>query len=256
MKDFFSNWIVKNILLAIICVVAILVLSNLFLNLVTRHGKVVTVPDLTNQTYSEAKYNAGKLGLRVEVADSVYVRRMKKGVVFTQNPAPGVSVKKGRRIFLTTNAKAAKEIKMPLVAGYSMRQAKAELSSKGLTLGKLIYIDDIATNNVIRQLYNGHEIKAGTPIESGSKIDLVVGLNPEDGRTYAPDVVGMKYLRAVDVVQDYSLNIAKTIFDEGIKSYTDTINAVVYKQLPASSTVPLTMGSGVTLYLGKEEEGK
>jgi len=248
------KWILKNIALAIVFVVGILLLTNFLLGVLTQHNKVVTVPDFTNQTFSEAKYNAGKVGVRVEIADSVFVRRMKRGVVFTQNPPAGTEVKKGRRIFLTTNAKVAKEVKMPLVAGYSMRQAKAELMSRGLSLGKLIYVNDIATNNVIKQLYNNHEIKAGTPVESGSRIDLVVGLNPEDGRTYAPNVVGMKYLRAVDAVQDYSLNVAKTIFDDGIKTYTDSLNAVVYKQQPATSTVPLTMGSGVTLYLGDESK--
>lgn len=247
----------RNIILAVVFVAAVLILTNVFLNLVTQHGKEITVPDFTNQTFSEAKYNAGKAGVRVEIADSVYVRRLKRGVVFSQNPPAGTQVKKGRRIFLTTNAKVAKEIKMPFVAGYSMRQAKAELMSRGLSVGKLIYVDDIATNNVIKQLYNNHEIKAGTPIESGSKIDLVVGLNPEDGRTYAPDVIGMKYMRAVDAIQNYSLNVAKVEFDKGIKTYTDSLNAVVYKQSPASSSAtPLAMGSGVDLYLGDESKLK
>ncbi len=248
-KGLKNNWIVRNLVGAAIFVAAILLVSNLLLGLVTRHGRTVTVPDLTNQTWSEAKYNAGKAGLRVEISDSVFVRRMKAGAVFSQNPAAGSQVKRGRRILLTTNAIQAKKVKMPLVVGYSMRQAKAELSSKGLALGKLIYVDDIATNNVIRQLYNGSEIKPGRLILSGSRIDLVVGLNPADGRTYAPNVIGMKYLRAIDAVQDNSLNITRTVFDKGVSTYSDSVSAFVYRQTPESTGIPLTMGAGVTLYL-------
>ena len=142
---------------------------------------------------------------------------------------------------------------MPLLVGYSMRQAKAELASRGLNLGRLIYVNDIATNNVLRQLYNSREIAAGTQIESGSVIDLMVGLNSEDNRTYAPDVKGLKYLRAVDAVHDHSLNVGKLNFDKQVKTYSDSLNAVVYKQAPTQAGGPLTMGAAVSLWLTIDE---
>ena len=231
-----SNWIVRNIILAVLFVAAILVLASIGLGAITQHNKEIDVPDFTNMTFEEAKYNAERVGLKVEIADSVFVRRMKKGAVFTQYPKGGSRVKKGRSIQLTTNAKTAKEVTMPLLVGYSMRQAKAELASKGLNLGRLIYVNDMATNNVLKQLYNSREIKAGTQIESGSYIDLMVGLNSEDNRTYAPNTIGLKYLRAVDAVHDNSLNIGKLHFDKGVKTYSDSLNAVVYKQSPTSAS--------------------
>ena len=248
-----SNWIVRNLIWAIVFVVALLVVANILLNIGTQHNKEITVPDFTNMSYDEALYNAERIGLHVEIGDSVYVRRMKKGAVFAQFPKSGSRVKKGRTISLTTNAKTAKEVTMPLLVGYSMRQAKAELASRGLNLGRLIYVNDIATNNVLRQLYNSREIAPGTQIESGSNIDLMVGLNSEDSRTYAPDVKGLKYLRALDAVHDNSLNIGKVNFDKGIKTYSDSLNAVVYKQAPTQAGGPLTMGSTVSLWLTTEE---
>ena len=248
-----SNWIVRNLIWAIVFVVALLVIANILLNIGTQHNKEITVPDFTNMSYDEARYNAERLGLHVEIGDSVYVRRMKKGAVFAQFPKSGSNVKKGRTISLTTNAKTAKEVTMPLLIGYSMRQAKAELASRGLNLGRLIYVNDIATNNVLRQLYNSHEIAPGTQIESGSNIDLMVGLNSEDCRTYAPDVKGLKYLRAVDAVHDHSLNVGKLNFDKGVKTYSDSLNAVVYKQAPTTASGALTMGAAVSLWLTTEE---
>ena len=87
-------------------------------------------------------------------------------------------------------------------------------------------------------------------IESESVIDLVVGLNAFDNVTYVPDVVGLKYMSAVDAVHDNSLNIKTLRFDATVKDYDDSLNAMVYSQRPsASDSVQLGMGADVTLYL-------
>ena len=130
-----------------------------------------------------------------------------------------------------------------------MRQAMSELNSRGLALGRLIYVDDMATNNVLRQFYRNRQIKPGRQIESGSAIDLEVGLNSDDKETYVPNVKDMKYLRAVDAIHESSLNVSKAVFDKSVRNYADSLNAVVYKQSPAPSKNPVGMGSGVTIYL-------
>ena len=253
-KGFFSNWIVKNLLLAAVLVAAILLGVNIILGIITQHGKEISVPDFTNMSVAEARETARHSSVRVKVIDSVYVRRMQRGAVFTQTPAPGSKVKKGRRVLLTINTVIPKQVTMPNLVGYSMRQAKAELSSRGLALGRLVYVSDIATNNVLRQLYQNKEIPSGTSVESGAAIDLVVGLNSEDSRTYAPNTVGMKYLHAVDAVHDNSLNVTRLVFDREVRDYNDSLNAVVYKQSPASVETPLTMGAGVALWLTLDPE--
>ncbi|MBQ8070087.1 MAG: PASTA domain-containing protein [Bacteroidales bacterium] len=252
----FLTWLAKNMVAAIVAVLLLVLGANMLLKLGTRHGKEITVPDFTNMTVKEAKKAAGHAGVRIDVVDSVYVRRMARGVVYRQNPSPGSNVKNGRRILLTINSVTPKKVQMPNLVGLSMRQAKAELLSRGINLGKLIYVNDIATNNVLRQLYKGRDIKPGTMIESGSDINLEVGLNTEDNRTYVPDFKGMKYMRAVDAVHDNSLNVAKLIFDSDIKTYGDTLDAVVYKQAPSASRAPIVMGSDVTLYLSKDPKTK
>ena len=71
----------------------------------------------------------------------------------------------------------------------------------------------------------------------------------EDNQTIVPDVTGMKYLRAVDAIHDNSLNINGLRFDKGIRTYSDSLDAVVYRQVPEPSDMSVTMGSDVTLYL-------
>jgi len=247
------NWILRNILLAVLFVVGFVVLANVFLSVITQHNKEKVVPDMMNMTFKEAKKAAAKAGVKAVVVDSVYIRRMGKGLVYSQYPKAGSKVKAGRKIELTTNAVASKKVAMPFLVGYSMRQAKSELISRGLFLGKITYVPDIATNNVLKQTYKGRAVKAGQMLESGSVIDLTLGLNATESRTNVPNVVGLKYMYAVDALLDHSLNVKRLVFDPGTKNYSDSLNSVVYKQTPSKSFGSVTMGTGVTLYLTRDE---
>ena len=253
-KSFISNWIARNVILAFLLFAVLIGGSSMLLRVLTNHGKTIEVPDFTSMTVNEAKREAAGHKLRVEVIDSIFVRKMERGAVYSQNPKAGSRVKQGRRILLTINAKNAKKISMPNLVGYSMRQAKAELNSRGLALGKLIYVNDIATNNVLRQIYRNREIRPGRQVETGSEINLEVGLNPEDNLTYIPNVKGLKYLRAVDAVHDNSLNIGRVVFDKTVRNYTDSLNASVTRQTPEASGNPILMGSDVTIYLSLDKK--
>ena len=249
-----GNWIVRYLLSALVVFIVLLVGSMIFLNVVTKHNQELIVPELSNMSVADAESIAVAEGMRVEVVDSVFVKRMKKGAVYRQNPVAGSKVKSGRRIALTINAMNAKKVSMPNLIGYSMRQAMAELQSRGLILGKLIYVQDIATNNVLRQYLGSKEIEPGTQVESESVIDLVVGLNSNDGNTYIPDVLGLRNMNATDAIHSSSLNVSRLRFDATVKNYDDSLAAVVYRQSPEpSEEMQVAKGSDVTIYLTLDE---
>ena len=249
-KGILNNWIVRNLLIAFAVVVALIAGAMVFLNVATQHNKELSVPDLANMSVEEAQMVAERAGMRIDVTDSAFVKRMKRGAVYRQNPAPGSKVKKGRRIALTINAVNPRQITMPDLIGYSTRQAKAELLSRGLVLGKLIYVQDMATNNVLRQLHNNLEIEPGSMVESEAVIDLVVGLNSRDNVTFVPYLAGLRNLSAVEAIHDHSLNLGRMRFDETVQNYEDSLNAVVYRQTPeASDSISVKMGAYVDLYL-------
>lgn len=254
-KGFFNHWIVRNLLICVILVVVMIAGAIIFLNVVTKHNQELVVPDFSNMTVAEAEAVASQAGMRVDVTDSVFVKRMKKGAVRDQNPAPGAKVKEGRRISLTINALNAKKVTMPNLVGLSMRQALAELQSRGLVPGRLIYVEDMATNNVLRQLRCNREIEPGVSIESETVIDLVLGLNPDsEASTYVPDLLGKRYMSAVDLVHKQSLNVKTLRFDDSVKDYDDSLNAMVYRQSPEASEIPVNLGDDVSLYLTIDPE--
>ena len=252
-KDFFTNWIVKNVFLAIVFVLVLVFSVNALLAVGTRHNKEITVPDFSGMSIEEARAEANAVGVRAVVTDSVYVRRMTPGAIYMQTPKAGSHVKKGRKIRLTANTMVPSEVYMPSLVGCSLRQAKAELQRNGLVLGRLIYVKDIATNYVLKQQRYGVDVAPGTPMSSGTVINLVLGLS-SDNLTNVPDLSGRQYRTAVDIAQENSLNIGRLRFDNTVKNYADSLNAVVYRQNPASDSPAVTKGSELTFYLALDTD--
>lgn len=248
-KSVLGNWIVKNLLLGVLFVLLIVAAASIFLSIRTRHGKEITVPDLSGMSVRDAGATALAADLLTVVSDSVYMKRVARGAVVSQLPRAGAKVKPGRKISLTINSQVPKKVSMPNLIHVSLRQAKAELAAKGLVLGKLVYVSDIATNNVLRQQFRGRDVEPGRQLYTGSVIDLVLGLNGADALTYVPNLNGFKYLSAIDAIQDNSLNVNAVVFDKGVRSYADSLAAKVYSQRPGATGNPVVMGTAVTIYL-------
>ncbi|MBP3202782.1 MAG: PASTA domain-containing protein [Bacteroidales bacterium] len=248
---FKDNWILKNLVAAVVFLVVLMALVSLGLNLVTRHGKTVKAPDFTNLSVADAQKVAQEHHVAVKVVDSVFVRRLAGGVVYRQIPKAGATVKQGRSIFLTINSIVPRKVVMPNLCGYSLIEARSELRNRGLNLGRLSYVRDIATNTVLAQTLGGKEVSAGDLVVSGSNIDLKLGVAADDNKTTVPRLIGMKYVSAVDALHDHYLNAGRISFDKNIRSYADSVNAVVYKQDALGETKAL--GTAISLALTLDE---
>ncbi len=244
-----DNWIARNLILAAAFIIVLIISASVFLRVVTRHGKTVTAPDFTNLTVAEAQELAHSSHVSVKVVDSVFVRRLSGGVVYRQLPKAGSKVKEGRSIFLTINSVVPRKVVMPNLYGYSVTEARSELQNRGLNMGYLNYVRDIATNTVLEQMVDGVEVKAGDLVVSGSTVDLTVAVASEDNRTEVPRVIGMKYVSAVDALHDKFLNVGTVRFDPDIRTYADSVNAVVYKQEGLGASRSLGSRIGLTLTL-------
>jgi beta-lactam-binding protein with PASTA domain len=230
--------------------VGIFMLVVMMLRIYTHHGKSIPVPDCKGLMPERAIELAKENHMLLIVTDSIFIDYLPKGCVIDQNPKPGVKVKRNRTIFITTNALNQVKVEVPQVTGLSYRQGKATLEMRGLRVGKLIYKPDFAQNNILQQMYHGHEIKNGTLVEKGESIDLVLG----DGfgrSTYpTPSLNGMNYNEAVNEISDGYFNLGMVNYDASIKTLNDTLNAIVWKQKPAyfkgSRSV---MGSKIDIWL-------
>ena len=242
-------WVVGNLSLAVIIALALIFGAQGLLSLGTDHGEHLAVPEFVGMTYKDAQAAAEKAGVRLTIVDSVYAKKG-RGLVREQNPSPGSKVKENRRILITMNAHGVQKVAVPNLVGYSLRQAQSELASSQLKVGKLIYVPDLATNNVLEQLYKGRPIEPGREIPSESIIDLKVGLNAADSVAIIPDLLGKPYAIIKDYLIDNSLNLGEVFFDNPVTNLHDSLAAFAYRQelkLPENDSIP-RYGTAVSVY--------
>jgi beta-lactam-binding protein with PASTA domain len=140
-------------------------------------------------------------------------------------------------------------VKVPYVAGRSLRQAKNMLEVAGLGITELVYEEDIATNYVLAQIVEGKEMtdKSNVELEMGSGVVLKVGVESENNTTIVPKAIGQGLQSAKSRLWEQGLNVGKINFDEGINLLNQK-DARVYRQ-SISHNATATLGAVVDLWL-------
>lgn len=180
-KDFFMpNRMGFHLLLAIVITFIIVIIAIVFLKSYTRHGKEIKMPNLIGENSETLVNDNGNSDFIFVVSDYVFDKSNKEGTVLRQNPYPDEYVKKGRKVYLTVASSEPPKIKMPALNSVSLRQAEIMLKAIGLEVGGIIYKPSEYRNAVLDQLYKGRSISAGTPINYGEKITLVVGMDVDE----------------------------------------------------------------------------
>lgn len=216
----------------------------------TKHGKTVTVPDLRGKTIEEAMELIDKNDLEYKIADSSYDGKKPPLAVIDQNPRANSKVKEDRTIYLTVNSKKAPVVKMPDLKDASLKQATMILETYNMSVGQLIYKPDLAKNVVLDQLFHGKSVPAGTDIQKGSTIDLVLGDGLGQTEVDIPNLIGLSLREARFVLEGSSLNLGAVVANGFAAG--DTLDAIVYQQIPdpnASATKTLTIGESVDVFV-------
>lgn len=181
-----------NVLAMIAVALGLVVLTFVGLNLYTRHGKEVVVPNLYGVGYDQAVASLEACGLLAEVEDTGYVPKMAAGSILEQTPSAGTKVKPGRTIALIINSGHARTIAMPdLADNSSRREAESRLKAMGFKTGETEAIDG-ELDWVYGMKANGREVAAGQRVPVDALITLVVGNGHSDEETL--DVDSTEYL--------------------------------------------------------------
>jgi beta-lactam-binding protein with PASTA domain len=186
-----------------------------FLPWYTNHGEEVKVPKITEMVLEKAAEKLDEEGLEYHVVDSLYRVDLPPLTIISQDPVAGSMVKPGRTIYVTVNKVLAPMVKFPDITGVSQYQAKLRLEGAGLTLGKMTYVPHEFSNLVLRATHDGKDMKEGTELRKGSKIDLVIGEGKGNQRIAVPDLTGETFESAMAIIHRLGLNIGSINFDPG-----------------------------------------
>ncbi len=232
-RSFASRSVLLHILAAILLSLLVFFLFLQGLDMLTKHGQYLRVPNVKGKKMSEAIQLLESKGFEVMVQDSVYHDSLPPLQVMKQFPDPEATVKVNRTVYLTVNRMTAPMIPMPNLMGMTFRNAELELRMRGLKLGDTTYVPDIAKNAVKDQLVGGMTVRAGIPVPMGTRISLVLGAGIGDEDMSVPDLMGMTYMEAVALLEAYGINLGVVLPDPDV---VDTAAAFVYWQNPERYT--------------------
>ena len=246
------------ILIGIFC---LLLLMGLYVGLKrgTRLGSTIAVPNFLGMNIEEAYALADENDLNIVVRDSIFDVDLPGGTIVDQLPrlstVRDVTVKPGRKIYVTTNAYNRRMVDIPYVAKQTLRQALNQIERSGLTISKLSYEPDMtSTDYVLAQYVGRKEILPTTngkyPVGTG--VTLKVSYRRDESSVYVPRMVGLSLQQAKHVLWDSGLNVGKIVYDESVGDIISQRKARVYRQSKGLGTT-LNRGSEVTLYLSCDE---
>jgi beta-lactam-binding protein with PASTA domain len=249
MSSFFeyikSKTFFKNVLLAALVVLFVVLTAYFSLNYYTRHGSGIPVPNLIGMQIDRASALLDKQGFQYKI-DSVYLADKEPGTVVQQDPDPTTNVKENRTIYLTVITRLAPNISLPELENTTFREATATITNNGLKLGDTTYRSDIARNRVLEVRFAGEIIKAGTKLPKGSRIDLVLGDGQGASEVDIPDLTNQELDAAKFVISQSGLTLGTVTYEGTI---TDSTKVVIKSQMPmrTDSTTKTSIGTRINI---------
>jgi serine/threonine-protein kinase len=196
------------------------------------------VPELINRSYTDAAKELIDLGL-VPVPDPVKSETVDPGVVYAQNPLPGVVLRKGDSVTLTYNPDGA-PVQVPSLAGLTITEATQALAAVGLNLQ--ISETRIDPQTPINQVISQTPLANETATE-GSVVLVVVSGGAGD--VQVPDVSGQTSTAAQNLLQATPYQFVVSVLTE---TSTSVPQGQVIRTDPSSGSAAVS-GDKITIYI-------
>lgn len=247
LRFIFSKVFLINLAIAGVLSIVLLYLVMQYLNVYTRHGESILVPNLLGRTIDECMSSDTICkDIKLVLSDSSYNEEYKAGQILRQIPEPNARVKKGRKIYLTVNMDAPVKKAVPIVTDLSLRQAEASISGAGFFVGEVVYVPSPYKELVLNQKVGIRELRRGDSLSLGSRIDLYVGSGGAGTMIEIPNLIGVSLDEAITALNGAVLNRGATIYDISVVGSLDTANARIWKYTPKGR---VEQGAFVDLYL-------
>jgi eukaryotic-like serine/threonine-protein kinase len=186
-----------------VLIVVYLFFDYLFMPWVTRHGSEFELPNIVGYQFDGAEEMLQMTDLGIEVTSEEYHADKPSGTVLSQYPAAGTMVKSGRIIKVVISS-GQKNVVVPPLAGFSVRQAKLNIEAANLTLGDIAWtFSDSLPERVVVFSYPA----SGTEIPIGSPVNLMVNRGSLSGIVFMPRLVGRPLEEAVAMLDDLGLKV-------------------------------------------------
>lgn len=254
-RFFISKQFLINIGVIILVWVAIIFGELYYLKSHTSFGEKIEVPTFYKIHMDDLDEFVSGKGIKYTIQDSVYMDNWPKGTVCWQYPLPtdssGMFIKSGREVLLSVVPINPQMIKMPDVVDMSKRMAESSLEAIGIRT-KISYEPAVEGKGfVLKQQYNGHDIKPGTSIPKGTRVELIVAQGNNGTTSSLPNLIGLTISEAQARLSNLTLSL---YIDCNGCSEEEKPNTIIVEQSPRGGEgVNVSAGATITVWSGKGE---
>jgi serine/threonine-protein kinase len=194
---------------------------------VLRGAEVVEVPNVVRDSFVTGWDKLEEVGLKVAQQSKQYSSVVPQDHIIAQRPVAGSKVKMGRVVNVTIS-RGLEMLAVPNVTDEELRQAEIDLENANLAVGHVSAIHFPLIEGVVL----GQDPRAGTSIETGGKVHLLVSAGRRLTKYLVPDAVGLKSNDAVQL-----LSQLKLVTQEEFEVRPQAAPGIVLAQEPARNQV-------------------
>ncbi len=189
-------------------------------------GELVSVPDITGKSITEASNIITQAGLELGVQRQVINEQVPEYHVIVQRPTANKVVRQGRKVNLTVS-QGRREVKAPSVVGVLLDKAFSEIENARFTHGSVARIHDAAPRDTVL----AQDPASAQGISMGAEIHLLVSDGPQQEIMMMPDLLGTSLAEVKMLLASMEVQVVPYVVDRPGESYE-----VVLKQHPEPGT--------------------
>lgn len=211
------KWCRLLIVFFIVTLIFIVTMDQFVLPRYVSHGEELTMLDVRNRSYAEAKKILLDLGFKAVAIDTLENTELSPETVVDQQPSPGAAVKRGRVVRLVITS-GERFFPMPNLVGKVLKAAQLELDRHHLDVGS---ISEEFSSDKPRGVVTRQSIRPGLMVSSRDMLELVVSKGSPPSQLEVPDLFGMN-------LEEAKAAIRKTGFKIGTIRYISNDELVAY----------------------------
>ena len=211
--------LIRLLVLGALFTAGVLVFNFVVMPMLVHQSGAVIVPDLRNDSETQATQTLARLGLKLRVLRSEYSSQIPDGFVISQNPRTNESLKPGRTVTVVTSL-GPEMHRVPELKGMSLRQARSLLEQAGLALGR---VARVSREGGDREHIVATSPPVGDEVLDGEAVEVVLAV-AAGGRTFMmPDLSGQDLLFVREKLEKLGFRVASVRYEPREGVFPNTI---------------------------------
>ncbi len=204
----------------------------------------VRVPDLVGQDIVNVIETVTQQGLQLRVDRQEPHPTLPRNTVVSQSPEPGSGIKKGRQVHVVVSQGPSDAQTLKLV-GENFRKADIMIRQAGFAPGT---VSRVFSDRVERDMVIAQEPGAGSPLEKGGSIGMLISVGKKAPQYVMPKLTGKKADEALTLID--RIGLQHRVIKRTTGSQMPDAGRIVINQKPGAGS-PVSLDTTVDIVVNR-----